>query len=253
MKISVLTASVRPEGLDIVKNCLDKQDFSHDQFEWIIVGNKEVYEYASKWHETEDYWINVVLERPKTEGDFYNIDKAYNDLFKDASGELAVMWTDLTWAPNDVLSLFWQHYQNNPKICVGGIGHQYERVEMSKPQVEVWHDPRVRMDYGSFYEINPVDFEMCLASIPIQAMKEVGGFEEEYDKGAAVGEKEVALRMDKLGYKFYLDQSIEYRAVKHPRLNGKEEWDKRYEISCNLLDRHIREINNGERLKLNYL
>ena len=122
-----------------------------------------------------------------------------------------------------------------------------------EPMVNVWKDPRKRQDFGSFYESEPIDFEMCLASIPIEAMKEVGGFDEDYDKGAAVGEKEVALRIDKAGYKFYLDQSIEYRAVKHPILNGTEEWDKHYAISCALLEKHIHEINNGEMLNLNYL
>lgn len=254
MKISVLTASVRPEGLDIVYQCLKKQDFPHDQFEWIVVGNHDLNMIASfDCFNTAGFPGRYFKERPKKEGDFYNVDKAYNDLYKNASGELAVMWTDLTWAPATVLTDFWTHYQNNPKACVGGIGHQYEIVEMGKPQVEVWHDPRARTDFGSFYEIYPIDFEMCLASIPTQAMKDVGGFEEDYDLGAAVGEKEVALRMDKAGYKFYLDQSIEYRAVKHPRLNGKEEWDKHYEVSCALLQHHLYEINQGRRLKLNYL
>ena len=245
MKISVLTASVRPEGLDIVKNCLDKQDFPHDQFEWIIVGNKEVYDYASKWHETGDYWVNVVLERPKKEGDFYNIDKAYNDLFKNASGELAVMWTDLTWASPTVLTDFWTHYQKDPNICVGGVGDQYlEEGEFRIPKIMVWKDPRSRTDYGSFWEINPIDFEMCLASIPVRAVKEAHGWKEKWDQFAAMGEKELCLRMDKLGYRFFLSNVIEYKAIKHPRIKP-EEWDVRYEAGCEYMRECISNINQG--------
>ncbi|MEK6880163.1 MAG: hypothetical protein AABY22_11165, partial [Nanoarchaeota archaeon] len=206
IKLSILTASVRPEGLDIVYQCLRKQDFDPKEFEWIIVGNTEVHEYLihQPWedHYVQDgdlfaftleggFQIRALTEPSKRKGDFYNLTKSYNLLFNNANGELAVMWTDLTWAPSDVLSLFWQHYQNNPNICVGAIGHQYEKVEMNKPQIEIWHDPRARTDYGSFYEISPIDFEMCLASIPVQAVKDVGGWDEHWDMYAATGEKEI--------------------------------------------------------------
>ncbi|MEK6881160.1 MAG: hypothetical protein AABY22_16185, partial [Nanoarchaeota archaeon] len=112
IKISVLSASVRPDGLDIVKNCLDKQDFLKEEFEWVVVGNKEVcekmgHQYSShqilRVVQEKPFRIVVIKEREKREDDFYNIDKAYNDLFKNASGELGVMWTDLTWAPTTVL------------------------------------------------------------------------------------------------------------------------------------------------------
>lgn len=265
MKISVLTASVRPEGLDIVYQCLKKQDFDPKDFEWVIVGNEEVCNFLDS--ETgdapgynliyeADFRIKVVLERPKREGDFYNLTKSYNDLFKHASGELFVQWTDMTWAPTNVLTDFWKHYEKNPKGCVGGVGDQYEPGILGmggEPIVNIWKDPRKRLDQGSFYEISPVDFEMCLASLPAEGVYAVGGMEEEFDRGAAIGEKCMCLRMDKLGYKFYLDQSIEYKALKHGRLNGTEEWNKAYEISCDLLAKYLPEINNGERIKLNYL
>lgn len=253
MKISVLTASVRPEGLDIVKKSLDKQDFPKEDFEWIIVGNQNVVDFAQQYQ--ADYLIKLILERPKREGDFYNLDKAYNDLFEHASGELAIMWTDMTWAPNDVLSNFWNHYQQNPTACVGAVGDQYDPtlIEFGKPQVVVWKDPRKRLDQGSFYEIYPIDFEMCLASIPVKAVKEAGGFDEKWDEFAALGEKELCLRMEKLGYKFCLDQSIEYRALKHDRLHGKHLWDEKYELGCKYFEKCLQEINNGSRLKLSFL
>lgn len=247
MKISVLTPSIRPEGLDIAYKCLKGQDFDPAEFEWIIVGNQAVVDYANQNYTdgSHKFPIRVFLEREKRDGDFYNLTKSFNDVFKNSEGELGVMLTDMTWITPDTLSRFWDHYQTNAYSCVGGIGHQYETVEMNKPQIMVWRDPRARMDFGSFYEIQPIDFEMCLASIPVKAWKDAGGFDEDFDQVAALGEKDLAIRMDKLGYKFFLDQSMEYRAVKHPRLSPK--WEEYYQKGCKMFEEKFTALNSGTR------
>jgi GT2 family glycosyltransferase len=107
------------------------------------------------------------------------------------------------------------------------------------------------MDQGSWYEINPVDFELCVASIPRQAILDVGGVDEEFDKFAALSEKEMCLRIDKLGYKFYLDQSLEYRALHHERLT--KDWDERYNKGLEYYAKCIHEIGEGKRLCLTNL
>lgn len=257
MKISVITPSVRPEGLEIVLNSLKKQDFPKEDFEWIVVVNEEAYQWLVEKEINSELPLNFlyIKERPKKEGDFYSLTKALNDGFENATGKLCIIYQDMIWITPDTLSRFWEHYQNNPKICVGAIGNQYDSsvIEFGKPQVVVWNDPRKTELYGSFYEINPIDLEVTLVSIPKQAWLDVGGFDEIYDQGAAVGEKEFAIRIDKAGYKPYLDQSIEYRAIKHGRLKGSEEWDKHYAIACALLQKHIHEINEGARLKLDFI
>ncbi|MEK6880370.1 MAG: hypothetical protein AABY22_12210, partial [Nanoarchaeota archaeon] len=136
---------------------------------------------------------------------------------------------------------------------IGGIGHQYEEIIESKPEVLIWQDPRAQTQYGSFWEIEPIDQEWCLVSIPRQALIDVGGIDILYDTVAACSEKEANLRMDKAGYRFYLDSSLEYRAFYHPRIQGQKEWDKHYELACKLLEKHIHEIISGNRLKLDYL
>ena len=93
--------------------------------------------------------------------------------------------------------------------------------------------------------------EMCLASVPRQAIYDCGGLDEEYDKGAACSEKEMCVRMDKMGYQFYIDQGIEYRAVQHPRLT--KEWDEKYLIASNMYQKHMQEIFSGQRLRLKYV
>ena len=73
----------------------------------------------------------------------------------------------------------------------------------------------------------------------------------EWDKYAALSEKEMALRMDKAGYKFFLDQSIEYRAIKHPRLNS--EWEKHYQEGIKYYQKCIQDIFHGDRLNVDNL
>lgn len=255
VKISIVTPSVRFEGLDIVRKSLEKQAFK--DWEWIVVCPASVAEKLNPSHHPHQQTrmlsekMMVVIEPDKNAGDMYNLNKAWNAAFKVAQGELIVSFVDMTWAPPDALQNFWEHYQDNPKSLVGGVGNQYSEVQNGKPEIMIWKDPRMRMDQGSFYEISPIDLEFCLTSVPKQAIYDIGGWDEEWDKYAALSEKEACLRMDKLGYKFYLDQSIEYRALTHPRLT--KDWEERYQAGCKYMEKCIHEINNGTRLKLNYL
>jgi glycosyltransferase involved in cell wall biosynthesis len=251
VRISVVTPSVRPEGLDIVKRSLDKQTFR--DFEWIVV--------APFWDKPETLPSGIrtcsvteiikLPDPPRNKDDNYGLNKAWNAAFKVAKGELIISFVDMTWIPPDALQNFWYHYQDNPKSLVGGVGNQYAEVQNGKPEIMIWKDPRMRMDQGSFYEINPIDLEFCLTSVPKQAIFDIGGWDEAWDKYAALSEKEACLRMDKLGYKFYLDQSIEYRALTHPRLT--KDWEERYRAGCKYMEKCIHEINEGIRLKLNYV
>ena len=239
MKISVLTPSVRKELLPIVEKCLSRQTFSAESYEWLVCSPKD-YGFG-EW----------VPEPPKRDGDYYSLNKAMNALYRASTGELTIEITDGIWFEPDILEKLWNHYEANPKACIGAVGNQYDEIIQGKPEHLVWRDPRMRMDQGSFYEINPNDLELCIGSIPKQAILDVGSVDEEFDKVAALSEKEMALRMDKAGYKFYLDQSIEYRAIKHPRLN--EQWDEKYQEGVKYFQKCVHEIVQRDRMKLSYL
>ncbi len=243
MDISVITPSVRPEGLEIVKKCLQKQTFPRDRWEW-IVGSPFEYKESDVW----------VKDPGKNEGDFYSLNKTYNAMFRVAKGKLIISYQDGIWTDSDMLQHFWDLYQTNPHSCVGAVGDQYEKLdEFGKPIVCCWQDPRKTDKHGEYYEVNPIDIEFTLCGVPRQAFFAIGGWDEEYDKFCAVGEKEAVVRMDKLGYKPYLDQGLVYRAMKHKRLGGEEMWNKGYNAACVYYDKCIKEILDGHRLKLDYL
>ena len=235
-KISCITPTVRENSLEMVHRCLQRQDFR--AFEWIVVSP---YKYDQC-----DLWIE---EPPKREGDHYGLNKAWNAAIKRASGELMVSIVDLLWFTPNVLDDLWAHYQLDTTSCVGGIGHQYERIENGKPEGVVWSDPRVRKE--PFYQVPSNDFELCLASLPLKGIRDVGGFDEEFDRYAAMSEKELCARMEKIGYIFWIDQTIEYRALHHPRLTTN--WDERYTDGIPYFQKCLNEINEGKRLRLDYL
>jgi hypothetical protein len=236
--ISVVTPSVRPEGLKVVEECLRRQ--TTQDFEWVVVMPRKKHQDV---HVKPDL---LLADPPKKDSDFYTLCKGWNLAFSKCSGDLVVSIQDQIWFAPDALERLLSHYKNNSKALVACIGHQYGRIEDNKPQGLVWEDPRVRTNLGTFYETMPSEMEMTFCSIPKQALIDCGGIDEEYDKGAAVGEKEMCWRLDKLGYKFYLDQSIEYRALHHPRLQGNK-WDEAYKISSEIFIRHMQELMNGTR------
>lgn len=239
MKITVLTPSVRADSLDIVKKSLERQTFPRENWEW-LVGSPFEYKNCDCW----------VKDPGKNENDFYSLNKTYNALIRQAKGELIISYQDGIWTNSDILEQFWNLYQLDKKSCVGAIGDQYLSVdEFGKPIICVWKDPRRTDKYGEYYEIFPVDMEFTLCSIPKQALLDCFGFKEEWDKFCALSEKELCARIDKFGYRFFLDNGCEYRALKHGRLGGEEAWNRGYEEGCKYYDYCLKEISEGKDLK----
>ena len=251
MKISVITPSVRPEMLETIAKCLKRQDFT--DFNWFICSPERMFIEIDRLI-GHDYAFVFVPEPPKKEGDFYRLSGALNKGFQEADGELIIVIMDGNWFPPDTLSRFWTHYQADTKALIGAVGHQYDQIDQyGKPTNMMWQDPRARMDQGSFYEVAPSEIEFSMCSIPKRALLDCGGIDEIYDTCPAVGEKEMCWRLDKLGYKFYLDQTIEYRAIHHPRLTSN--WEEMYlKVTTPLFTEHMNQLQKGQRvLKMPYV
>ncbi len=215
--ITVITPTIRPEGLKIVSQALSKQTFK--EFEWLI-GSKENPNYL------EAKWVNDDFT-----GGFWSLNRIYNKLFKEAKGELIVSWQDWIYAKPDALEKFWNNYEKT-KAIVSGVGDQYESVDKwGKPLVKIWSDPRKTDEHGTFYECFPQDAEWNFCAIPKEAVFKVGGMDEHLDfLGYGGDQLQVDARMDAAGFKFYLDQTNESFTVRHGRedFGGQEEWDSKH-------------------------
>ena len=244
MKISITTPTIRPDMMKIVADSLAKQDFD-GEWEW-LVGSPAHLEEEMK-QAIGDVPFRFIPEPPKNKGDFYNLNKCWNSLFRQSKGELIVNIVDGLWFPPDVLSNLWLQFVANPKACITTVGNQYEVVN-GRLEVLIWKDPRMRLDQGSFYQVNYPEMELCLASIPKQAIVDCKGIKEKWDEFAALSEKEMCARMEKFGYTLWIDQAIVYKAIYHLRIGGNSEWDKHYFEGCEYMEYCMNQVNQEREL-----
>jgi len=187
--ISVISPSIRPEGLKLVEKALKRQ--THTNYEWLVDTSAE-----------------------KNEGDYWGVYKAYNRLIKKAKGELIVSWQDYTSAQPEALEKFWFHHTKEPKTIVGAVGNKYADDSWT---VLTWQDPREMG--GALMPCPWMSVELNLAAFPKEAFYAVGGFDEYLDKYSSLCGADVLDRLNMLGgYQFKLDQSIKSYSLEHGRL-----------------------------------
>ena len=197
MQISVITPTVRDAGLALVEKALKRQTFQ--DFEWIV----------------------QKPEGKKPKGLYWQLYRDYNKAVRRSKGELIVSWQDYTYTNPDTLERLWFHHTNEPKTLVGAVGNKYADDTW---KVETWRDPRIRSDFGSFYQCYPQDIEWNLCSCPKEAIYAVGGFDEYLDKYSSLCGLDVLARLNVLGgYDFKLDQTIKSFSTEHGRL---PDWEK---------------------------
>lgn len=206
--ISVLTPTIREEGLPIVKKALDRQTFR--DFEWIIGSPFETK--VGIWVE-DDFELGV-----------WTLNRIYNKMIKQAKGDLIVSWQDFTFADPDCLERFWNLYQAEPKTLVSAVGNKYEQVYPARVNM-LWKDPRENNNNGSYYPCYFTDIEWNLCSVPKKALYDVGGFDEVLDfRGFGMDGYSVNERINDFGgYDFKLNQAIKSYSLVHGRI---ADWDK---------------------------
>lgn len=165
MKISVVTPSIRPEGLKVVQECLEQQTLK--DFEWL----------------TE-------IGLPKKDG--HDLNAAFNRMLRRAKGDLVVFWQDYVKAGPDCLQKFWDAYEKDKKIFfTAPVGKTSDWKEVKWD----WRKHFTEVASWTYWEID-------LGAAPLSALKEIGGFDEELDKHWSFDNVNVAMRADLAGYKF---------------------------------------------------
>lgn len=240
--ISIITPSVRHEGLSLVKKALAQQGLQY--FEWII-GSPEMPP-VEIMEDPVGQGIFWVKDPPKNKGDVWTLNKSYNAMLRKARGDLIVSWQDWTYAKLDTLQMFWQHFLDEPKTLVSAVGNKYEDETWS---IMTWKDPRIRDDMGSYYSCYFPDIEGNLASVPREAFYRVGGADEAMDVRYGMDFYNIVHRLAKTEeYDFKLDQSIKSYSLEHGRLNGKK-WDELNWLTNGRYDEYAR----TQPIKLDYL
>jgi len=208
IKISVITPTVRPEGLALLEKSLRQQTFR--DFEW-IVGSPKPPKLAIDYK-----WVK---DPPKNEGDYWTLYKCYNAMIKECTGDFIISWQDYTYVKPDTLERMWLHHLTNPKSLIGVVGDKYSDDTWTN---KTWKDPRDR-GYGfvacPFHE---VEWNFC--GVPKEALYSVGGFDEDLDKYSSLCGADVAVRIEIMKqFDFKMDQDIKTYSTEHGRL---PEWDE---------------------------
>ena len=242
-KVSVITPTIRKEGLEIVRKALRKQTFRN--FEWLIGSS---FDPGIPWAK----WIP-----DKFTGGYWTLNRIYNSLFQHSSGEIIISYQDNIHILPDTIERLVEQVERTQGI-VSPVGDQFESVnKWGKPQIKVWSDPRRTSNYGSFYECTFPDIEWNLCALPKQALIDVGGFDEELDfLGFGMDGYQVNERLNEVGHKFYLDQSIESFSIAHGRedYGGQSEWDKKNNLNNGNYEKRRSDLKtSGEWPRLNYL
>lgn len=215
IKISVITPTIRLDGLNIVEKALKRQSFR--DFEWIVQER----------------------EGEKPEGCAWTLNRDYNIALKKAKGQLIISWQDWTYAKPDTLEKFWFHFQHEPKTLITGVGNKYAD---DKWIVKTWQDPRERDDQGTFYPCYFNDIEFNLCSVPKDAFYAVGGFDEALDQWFGMDGFSVVDRLNLVGgWDFKIDQTIKSYSLEHGR---PDKWDELNALGVRYDKRRLFYIDN---------
>lgn len=176
MRISVLTMSCRPCGLEPVRNALLKQTMPADEWEWLVELN----------------WSGKV-----------DFNTASNRLLRRAKGNVIVFVQDYVEIPPDALERIFLQQASVPAFYTYPVS-KYD------DDGETW-DWRATRNGGTEWQ----DWEIDFGSAPRKALFETGGFDEELDKYWGYDNLSVALRAHMIGKQFLCDSNIKARAYDH--------------------------------------
>jgi len=206
-KISVITPTIRPEGLDVVKKALERQ--TYDDFEWLI---------GSPFDPKMGKWVKDTFK-----GGYWTLNRIYNKLIKKSRGDIIVSLQDHTFITPEALDKFMFWLNNNKNYIISGVGDKYDKVypEMG---TKLWVDPRksLRNEFRAC-KFNEIEGNFC--AMWKDTLVDVGGFDEGLDfKGYGMDWYNVFDRLNNTGkYEFYIDETNESFSETHGRV---KDWDE---------------------------
>ena len=210
-KITVISPSVRPQGLEIVKQALTYQDFK--DFEWIVCTPQKM---ESEVREVlHDCIFKYVGMPPLQKWQVWDLNASYNRMIEQSKGELIVSWQDYTFGDADILGRLYAHYLRDNNKLVSVLGNKYPDDEFDIP---AWIDPRYDIDVPTWMEV-----EWNLCSCPKDLLYKIGGFDEGADKFFGMDGFGVNHRLSKIGARFGLEKESQTYSLFHGRV---KDWDR---------------------------
>ena len=269
-KVTVLNVTSKPGGIDVLKDNLDKQSFT--DFEVVIVDKLHGWRHkeVAKAFKDSPYPVYHIPEPMGAPTDAWNLNKAYNAGLRDAKGELVVSLQDYIWIKGTGIEQFVDIYEDyGPKVAICGVGNKAlypNKADDRNGKLSIWKTPFTGKPEGiseadhrydgkqTLEDIPHSLFELNWAAIPLQGLKEIGGFDERYDQGFSCDNFNLSFRLSLIDYAFLLDKTNECIGFNQRDIFPRPvDWEKRH----NRYQRHptiIRAIiEKRESYKLNHL
>lgn len=172
----MITPSIRPKYLHISQECLEGQ--TDQDFEW---------------------HVELGL---RNRG--FTLPSDWNKLLRRCVDGWVFMYQDCIEIPNDAI-------EKIRKIPLGKTAYTFPLGKYQKDGT-IAYDWRINSEGRA---IEPQEWEADLAIAPLQMFKDIGGFDEEYNKGWSWENVEVAYRAAAAGYDFACSHTIIGKAIDH--------------------------------------
>jgi hypothetical protein len=215
--ISVITPAVRLEELELNRQSLATQDFK--DFKWYVC-SPFPYQYADVW----------IKDPPLNPEDYMGENKAYNQLFKYAQGELVVTLNDSIWLKSNGLSKFWEYYRTDVRSCFCFMGNHYREVKYGQGIDITYQDVRPLQYQHSVSGSTLVNFDACCSSIPMSAVRKIGFIDPVWDQFCCWGIRSFMHDVRQAGYTLNISSESTYLGQKHTKEydpNGL--WNQKFE------------------------
>lgn len=173
MKISVLTPSIRPEGLAITREGLMQQTFQ--DFEWLT---------------------EIGIGR-------HDLNAAYNRMLRRAKGELIVSLQDYIKITPEYLQKFWDAYQAHPNAFITAPVGKSKQQDFGGEVAwdwRAWNRPGEEMK--AIMPSKWDTWEIDSGAAPLAALKAIGGFDEVMDGHWSCDNLNVGCRAELAGHEF---------------------------------------------------
>jgi len=228
--LTVLTVTKRNGWF--AQNAESLANQSYQDFRWVIV-----YEPNVDTVDVDGLDVKWVQAPPKVRHS--NLNASLNEGLKYVDTEYVVFYQDfISLDRDDLMELFISSQSTNGFVTTATINPDGN------------HDARYTGTCG-LREIEAKEWEANVAIAPMQALYDLGGFDEEYDEGWSWDNVNVAERAELLGYKFYINEDVKPILGYHPK---EPDVDKTLELNYMKHEMTMRLIATGKKpLKLDYL
>ncbi len=192
-EVSVLTVSKRTGWELAAQKCLEEQTFK--DFHWVVVSENELE-------------VPYIPAPPKTK--VSNLNASLNEGLRKCKGSYVVFYQDFIELEPDTIERLMELVNLGTFVTTLTKNAEGEKEDLRYLGVDC---PR---------PCTPEEWEANVAVAPMKAIKELGGFDEDYDNGWSWDNVNLAQRAEILGYRFILDESNRPQLLYHPKERSME-------------------------------